>query len=156
MNHHKVLLIAFGFLLAGIIVCLGYHDTSHDSIVWVKHRPSLYTPIFYNADSLHRYIDIAFHEDDAEALCIAGTAAYNLRVFDQAALDSLPAVPLEDADVMLLRAASLKYVPAFTVIHYLDRLNLWHHSIPECPASLNTPIETPSPDPDYQTMKIKK
>ena len=109
---------------------LGYQDKRHNNIVWVSDRPVLYAPIFYNADSLGSYIEVAFHEDDPEALCIAGTAAYNVRVFDKAALDTLPAVSLDDADIMLLRSAWLGYKPAFTVINYLNDLGLWHRSLP--------------------------
>ena len=143
-----------GLLIACAIVWLGYRDTRHNSIVWVVDRPVLYAPIFYSADSLNRYIEIAFHEDDPEALCIAGTSAYHLRYFDQAALDTLPAVPLEDADMMLLRSAWMGYKPAFTVINYLNTLGLWSHSIPT-----NEPTYIPDApakdDPDYIYMTTK-
>ena len=154
MNHFKKYLCACFVLLAAAVVWLGFRDTRHNRLVWCDHIPQLYAPLFYNEDSLLRYIDIAFHEDDAEALTIAGTAAYNLRLFDKAAWDSLPAVELEDADMMLLSAASMGYGPAFTVIHYLDQLHLWHHSLPS-----NEPTYTPSApdpqDPDYVFMIVK-
>ncbi len=123
--------------------------------MWCKNIPSLYVPIFYNADSLDHYIYVAYHEEDPEALAIAGTAAYNLRLFDKHALDSLPAVELEDADMMLLGAAWKGYAPAFTVIQYLDQLDLWHQSIPD-----NEPTDFPDQpakdDPDYVLMNVKK
>ena len=145
MNHIKTYLWALFFCFAGLIIWLGFRDTRHNSIVWCDHIPQLYAPLFYNEDSLLRYIDIAFHEDDAEALTIAGTAAYNLRLFDKAAWDSLPAVELEDADMMLLSAASMGYGPAFTVINYLEDLGLWSHSLPT-----NEPTYVPdAPAKDY-------
>ena len=143
-----------GLLVACCVVWLGYHDTRHNSIVWVSNRPVLYAPIFYNADSLYYYIDIAFHNDDAEALCITGTSAYHLRLFDKAAYDSLPAVPLEDADMMLWRAAQLGYEPAFTVISYLSALGLWHHSIPTNAPTI-FPDAPAKEDADYVYMTTK-
>lgn len=130
-SMRRLFLYLFLALFAGVIVWCGYHDKSHNSITWTKNRPYLYTSIFYNADSLYYYIDIAFHEDDVYALTVAGTAAYNVRVFDPASRDSLPAVELEDADMMLWRAADLHYAPAVAVIRYLAQLGLWHHTIPE-------------------------
>ena len=114
-------------------------------------------PIFYNADSLNHYIDIAFLDEleDAEAFAIVGTATYNLLYFDKRAQDSLPVVPLEDADMMLLGAAYKGYAPAFTVLRYLDLMGVWHHSIPS-----NEPTIFPSApsadDPDYVYMVVKK
>ena len=131
-SMRRLFLYLFLALFAGFIVWCGYHDKSHNSITWTKNRPYLYTSIFYNADSLYYYIDIAFHEDDVYALTVAGTAAYNVRVFDPASRDSLPAVELEDADMMLWRAADLHYAPAVAVIRYLAQLGLWHHTIPWC------------------------
>ena len=154
MNHPKTLLLALLFLAAGAVMWCGYHDTSHNSMRWVNYYPILPKSIFYNADSLYYYIDRAYHvEDDVVAYTVAGTAAYNLRYFDRAASDSLPAVPIEDADNMLWRAADLQFPPAGLMIHFLDQLNLWHHSIPECDFS-SVPVDTS--DPDYQTMEIKK
>ena len=87
-------------------------------------------------------------------MCIAGTAAYNLQVFDKAAQDSLPFISLEDADIMLLRSAWLGYAPAFTVIHYLDDLGLWSRSLPT-----NEPTYVPDApvkdDPNYVPMITK-
>ena len=140
-----------GLLLAYCLIWLGYHDRRHNRIQWVSNRPSLYTPIFYSADSLSYYIDLAFHSDDPEALTVAGTAAYNLRVFDRAALDSLPAVELDDADMMLWRAAQLGYEPAFTVIRFLYDLDLWQHSLPTNAPTI-IPFRPSPDDPDYKKM----
>ena len=154
MIHFKKYLCAFFVLLAAAVVWLGFRDNRHNRLVWCDHIPQLYAPLFDNEDSLLRYIDIAFHEDDPEALTIAGTAAYNLRLFDKAALDSLPAIELEDADMMLLSAASMGYAPAFTVIHYLDQLHLWHHSLPSNEPTI-IPAAPASGDPDYVFMIVK-
>ena len=145
-------------ILAGAFVS-GYRAgrrAAHAGMVWVDDIPSPYVPIFYNADSLNRYMDIAFcqKEEDPEAFAIVGTAAYNLRVFDKAALDTLPAVPLEDADMLLLGAAWKGYAPAFTVIHYLDQLDLWHHSIPDNEPTI-FPEAPAKGDPDYTLMIVK-
>ena len=151
MNHFKKYLCACFVLLAAAVVWLGFRDTRHNRLVWVPNRPTLYAPIFYSADSLYRYIDLAFHTDDLEALTVAGTAAYNLRVFDRAALDSLPAVELDDADMMLIYAAQRGYEPAFTVIGYLNALDLWHHSLPTNAPTI-FPARPASDDPDYKKM----
>ena len=151
----RLLVVLLALLLAGAVVWCGYHDTRHQSVVWAEHIPSLYVPTFYDSEALEYYISQAYHTDDPEALCVAGTAAYNLRVFDRQALDSLPAVELDEADIMLQRSASLGYAPAFTVIHYLDQLDLWHHALPD-----NEPAIFPSApaegDPEYTFMIVKK
>lgn len=159
--HRKnVASVVIGFLLllwAALVVWLGYRDTRHNNtIAWAHHIPNLYTPVFYSADSLYHYIGIAYlqEDEDPEAMCIAGTAAYNLQVFDKAAQDSLPFISLEDADIMLLRSAWLGYAPAFTVIYYLDDLGLWSRSLPT-----NEPTYVPDApvkdDPNYVPMIAK-
>ena len=130
MNQPKTYILLAVLLIASGIVWLGYRDTRHKNLVWATDRPILYTPIFYNRDSLMAYAERAFLQDDPEALAVTGAAAYNLRVFDRPALDSLPAITLDDADMMLLHSAWLGYQPAFTVIQYLHQLGLWHHSLP--------------------------
>ena len=154
-NVASVVLGLLLLLWAALVVWLGYRDTRHNNtIVWAHHIPELYTPIFYNSDSLYHYIFVAYHEDDPEALCIAGTAAYNVQLFDKAAQDSLPFITLEDADIMLLRSAHLGYAPAFTIINYLEDLGLWSHSLPT-----NEPTYVPDApakdDPNYVPMIAK-
>ena len=154
-NVASVVLGLLLILWAALVVWLGYRDTRHNNtIVWAHHIPELYTPIFYNSDSLYHYIFVAYHEDDPEALCIAGTAAYNVQLFDKAAQDSLPFITLEDADIMLLRSAHLGYAPAFTIINYLEDLGLWSHSLPT-----NEPTYVPDApakdDPNYVPMIAK-
>ena len=145
--------------LAGAFVA-GYRagrNAAHAGMVWCDNIPSLYVPIFYNADSLYHYIDIAYlqEDEDLEAFAIVGTASYNLHFFDKRAHDTLPAVPLEDADMMLLGSAWKGYAPAFTVIHYLDQLDLWHHSIPDNEPTI-FPEAPAKGDPDYVLMIVKK
>ena len=128
---------------------------AHAGLYWVDDIPRLYVPVFYNADSLYYYIEKAYllNVEDPEAMGVVGTAAYNLRLFDKRALDTLPAVSLEEAD-MLLGAAWKGYYPAYTVIHYLDQLDLWCHSVPEVqPLSYpNAPVADVS---EYTYMIVK-
>ena len=70
------------------------------------------------------------HEDPV-ALAVAGAASYNVRLFDTPAFDSLPAVSLEEADILLLRAAQLHDPSALIYIRFLSDLGLWEHDIPE-------------------------
>ena len=75
------------------------------------------------------YARLAYIYEDPIALCITGAAAY-LHAGDSAALDSLSVVPLDEADIMLLRAAQLGSDDAIRFIRYLDEAGLWHHAIP--------------------------
>ena len=86
--------------------------------------------IYYNDDSLMEYARRAFIDDDPAALYITGTAAY-LHAADSAARDSLSVVPLDEADIMLLRACELGNEKACTFIHELDKQGKWGHYIPE-------------------------
>ena len=103
------------------------------------------------------YARLAYLEEEPEALCITATSAYHLTFFDKAAADSLTPVPLDDADVMLLHSARLGFEPAFLVIHYLDQLGLWHHSIPnynyDSIAAL--PADPSASGSDYFNLKVK-
>ena len=77
------------------------------------------------------YARRAYIDDDPAALFITGTAAY-LHAADSAARDSLSVVPLDEADIMLLRAAELHYTPALDFIHSLALQGRWtDHYIPE-------------------------
>ena len=76
------------------------------------------------------YARRAYIDDDPAALYITGTAAY-LHAADSAARDSLSVVPLDEADIMLLRACELWNEKACTFIHELDKQGKWEHSIPE-------------------------
>jgi len=69
-------------------------------------------------------------------------------------MDTLPAVPLEDAAMMLLGAAWMGYAPAFTVIHYLDELDLWDYSIPTNEPTI-VPDTPAKDDPNYVPMIAK-
>ena len=76
------------------------------------------------------YARRAYIDDDPAALYITGTAAY-LHAADSAARDSLSVVPLDEADIMLLRACEMGYEEACAFIHELDKQGKWGHYIPE-------------------------
>ena len=76
------------------------------------------------------YARRAYLDDDPAALYITGTVAYLLAA-DSAARDSLSVVPLDEADIMLLRACELGNEKACTFIHELDKQDRWGHYIPE-------------------------
>lgn len=86
--------------------------------------------LYYCNDSLLFYARRAYLEDDMDALCITGAAAY-FHLGDTAALDTLSVVPLDEADIMLLRACELGSDDARRFIRYLSQVGLWDHSIPE-------------------------
>jgi len=96
----------------------------------------------------------AYLEEDPAALAVMGTSSFHLHYFDKAALDSLPAVPLEEAEIMLLRAAELKYEPAFLVIHFLDQMDLWKCSVPEYNYDSLATIHRPVEEGDFK-LRVK-
>ena len=145
-------------VVALFIVWLGSRDTRHRNLVYCEHIPELYVPVFYCADSLNYYMERASRDSsDLEAITIVATAAYNVRAFDKQAFDSLPAIELDKADALLLRAAERGYEPAFVIIRYLDNLKVWHHPIPEANPTFSEDGTLPAPnDPDYTKMVVKK
>ena len=85
--------------------------------------------IFLNADSLLAYAELAYLHDDPKGLFVTGAAAY-LR--EQGGLpDSCTTVPLDEADIMLLRSAELGYPDALNLIRCLAAHGSWNHSLPE-------------------------
>ena len=86
--------------------------------------------VYANADSLREYARMAYLDDDPHALCITAVAAYYY-ANDSAAHDTLPLVSLDEADIMLMHAASdLNYRGAYDFIYMLDRHNNWQKSLP--------------------------
>jgi hypothetical protein len=89
------------------------------------------TNLYTNRDSLAHYARLAYLEDDPHALCVTGVAAYYFDG-DSAAHDTLPLISTDEADIMLLHAASdLGYEGAYKFIYMLDRHNAWRRSLPE-------------------------
>ena len=156
LNRYIVICVLFLGTVAFVSGFRAGRKAAHAGQVWVDNIPTLYMPIFYNASALDYYIECAYNDStNYEAMTIAGTAAYNLRLFDKRAFDTLPAIPLDDADMMLLCAAWHDYAPAHLIIHFLDQLDLWSHSIPDgAPSDYNFGIAPD--DPDYTQMKVKK
>jgi hypothetical protein len=95
-----------------------------------EHAVSVSADIFYNYDSLMWYMERAYKDDDAKALFVTGAAAH-LRHQGDMPDSSLYTVPLDEADIMLLRSAQLNYQPAIDYIHCLYEHNEWSHSLPE-------------------------
>ena len=92
--------------------------------------PYFANSLYYNNDSLMEYARRAYLDDDADALCVTGAAAY-LHMGDSAALDTLSVVPLDEADIMLIHAVELGSPDARRLIRYLEQVGLWTKSIPE-------------------------
>ncbi|MBQ6984786.1 MAG: hypothetical protein IJQ20_07665 [Paludibacteraceae bacterium] len=84
--------------------------------------------VFFHPDSLLKYAELAYLHDDPKGLFVTGAAAY-LRQQGQMP-DSCTTVPLDEADIMLLRAAELGYPDALNLIRCLDAHGQWKHSIP--------------------------
>ena len=101
-------------------------EPNQDILIPVRMDNSLY----YNPDSLLHYAELAYLHDDPQGLYITGSAAY-LRTQDPNFPDSCTTVPLDEADIMLLRSAELGCDDACRMIHSLELMDLWNHSIPE-------------------------
>ena len=147
------LLLLFTYTLC-LTACTCCHR-SDDRLVYVDNIPRLSADIFYSRDTLLWYAQRAYETEDPEALCITATSAYHLLYFDTAAADSLTPVSEEDASVMLLRACELNYEPAYIVLHYLDQLGLWSHTVPEHDYK-SVGVDTAYSGADYFSLEIKK
>ena len=146
------LLLLFTYTLC-LTACTCCHR-SDDRLVYVDNIPRLSADIFYSRDSLLFYAQRAYETEDPEALCITATSAYHLLYFDTAAADSLTPISEEDASVMLLRACELNYEPAYIVLHYLDQLGLWSHTVPDHDYT-SFSIDSTTLSGDYFNLEIK-
>ena len=86
--------------------------------------------LFHNPDSLLFYAEKAYLEDDAYGLYVTGAAAF-LRENNPDFPDSCTTVPLDEARIMLLRAAALNEPHAQQLVHCLELDADWDNSIPE-------------------------
>ena len=88
--------------------------------------------IFHNHDSLLYYAALAYKDEDPKGLYITGATAY-LHIQDPEAFDTLglTTVSIDEADVLLLRAAELGNEDALKLIKCLAKEDCWTHSIPE-------------------------
>lgn len=75
--------------------------------------------LFHNPDSLLFYAEKAYLEGDAYGLYVTGAAAF-LRENNPDFPDSCTTVPLNEARIMLLRAAELGNEDAKNLIHCLE------------------------------------
>lgn len=75
--------------------------------------------LFHNPDSLLFYAEKAYLEDDAYGLYVTGAAAF-LRENNPDFPDSCTTVPLDEARIMLLRAAELGNEDAKNLVHCLE------------------------------------
>ncbi len=123
MKHIFLFLVIACALLFS--ACTRCSQRPADEIERVEIRASL----FFNPDSLCYYAALAYKDDDPKGLFVTGAAAY-LREQGQMP-DSCTTVPLDEADIMLLRAAELGYPDAIKLIRCLAAHGCWHHSIPE-------------------------
>ena len=125
-----------------------------NNLVWVDNIPALDSSVFYSREALMFFARRAYLEEDPAALAVMGTSSFHLHYFDKAALDSLPAVPLEEAEIMLLHSAELGYDPAFLVIHFLDQMDLWKCSVPEYNYDSLATIHRPVEEGDFK-LRVK-
>lgn len=88
--------------------------------------------LFHNRDSLLHYASLAYENEDPKGLYVTGAAAY-LQIQDPEAFDTLglTTVSIEEADILLLRAAELGNEDAHKLIKCLSIEGCWAHSIPE-------------------------
>lgn len=86
--------------------------------------------LFYNGDSLLHYARLAYQDEDPEGLYVTGAAAFLRREVSDFP-DSCTTVSLDEAAVMLQRAAQLGHADANQLIHCLNANGVWKHSVPE-------------------------
>ena len=80
--------------------------------------------LFHNPDSLLFWAERAYMHDDPQGLYITGAAAF-LRIQDSDFPDSCTTVPVEEARIMLKRAAELGSEDARQLIHCLRSEGCW-------------------------------
>ena len=85
--------------------------------------------LFHNPDSIAYYAELAYRYEDPKGLYVMGVAA-RLRAAGTLP-DSITTVPMDEADIMLLRSAELGYPDAIKAIKCLAEHGCWNHSIPE-------------------------
>ena len=85
--------------------------------------------LFHNPDSIAYYAEKAYLHEDPKGLYVMGVAA-RLRAAGTLP-DSITTVPMDEADIMLLRSAELGYPDAIKAIKCLAAKGCWNHSIPE-------------------------
>ena len=91
-------------------------DESHPTVVSKS--------LFHNPDSLLFWAERAYMHDDPKGLYITGAAAF-LRIEDPDFPDSCTTVPVEEARIMLLRAAELGNADAQNLIHCMQESGVW-------------------------------
>lgn len=119
------------FIFASAVAWRGFRVGRYVKKAALDYYTLRYNPaVFENKDSLLFYAQKAYIDDDRNALAITGTAAY---VFynDSAAHDTLPIVPLDEADIMLLHACELGSDSAAWIIECLYNQGFWRRSLPK-------------------------
>ena len=125
----KKIVVASLILFSLIIVGFGYKQgilsrISHPQPVHVSRA------LYHNPDSLAHYAELAYLHEDPQGLYVTGAAAF-LRDSDPDFPDSCTTVSLDEAAILLLRAAELGHEDALTLIRCLDANDRWGHSVPE-------------------------
>ena len=101
-------------LLSACTCCSNKKASTDDLPRPVQVRKSL----FHNPDSLLFYAERAYLNDDPKGLYVTGAAAF-LRAQDPFYPDSCTTVPLDEASIMLRRAAELGHEDAISLIQCL-------------------------------------
>lgn len=116
-------------LFAGAVVFAGYKKglPSSDPQPQPVH---VSRALYHNPDSLAHYAELAYLHEDPQGLYVTGAAAF-LRDNDPDFPDSCTTVSLDEAAILLLRAAELGHEDALTLIRCLDANDRWGHSVPE-------------------------
>ena len=110
----RILFLLSTCTLLSACTCCSKKASTEDAPRPVQVRKSL----FHNPDSLLFYAERAYLNDDPKGLYVTGAAAY-LRQQDPDFPDSCTTVPLDEAAIMLRRAAELGHEDAITLIHCL-------------------------------------
>ena len=119
--------ISFLALVALISVGFGYKSGKNGT---KPHPVHVSKSLFHNPDSLLYYAALAYKDDDPQGLYVTGAAAF-LRANDPAFPDSCTTVPLDEARIMLTRAADLGHEDAQTLILCLQSEGVWEDRVPQ-------------------------
>ena len=121
MNIKKLLFLLFTCTLFIACTCGNNSKASKGD----ASRPlSVKKSLYHNPDSLLEYARRAYLEDNPQGLFVTGAAAF-LRIQDPDFPDSCTTVPVEEARIMLLRAAELGSEDAQKLINCLQSEDCW-------------------------------
>ena len=130
MEQHTKHILIFSLLFTCTLAACTCDNNNKVSTEDAPRPVEISKSLFYNGDSLRHYAALAYKDDDPKGLYVTAAASI-LSGQDPAFPDSIYTVPIDEAEIMLLRSAELGYEDALTLIHCMAAQGCWHRSIPE-------------------------